>query len=347
MDTITSPAPASLILGLSGPDLTAGERALLARVRPWGLILFARNVDTPVRLATLVADARAAIGAPVPVLIDQEGGRVARLGPPHWLAWEPVGETVRRLPAAQAHRALELRFRLIAHELLAAGIDVDCMPLLDVRQPGGDPVIGHRAFGMDAQTVAGFGRTVAEALRAGGVLPVIKHLPGHGRADVDSHLALPVVDASLDTLSAVDFAPFRALAGEALGMTAHIVYTAIDPKRCATLSPVAIRLIREALGFEGCLMTDDISMGALSGPVAARAEAALEAGCDLILHCNGDMAEMEALAEVVPPLSGPALDRATRAAAARPRPQPFDPDAALAAYRQIVGEAQLAEARSG
>ncbi|MEL6266876.1 MAG: glycoside hydrolase family 3 N-terminal domain-containing protein, partial [Pseudomonadota bacterium] len=224
-----------------------------------------------------------------------------------------------------------------ADELGALGIDVDCMPLLDVPQPGAHPVIGNRAGGRDAAEVARIGAVIARALKQGGVLPVIKHLPGHGRTDVDSHDALPRVTAARAALE-TDFAPFRALAGEALGMTGHLVFEAIDPDTCSTLSPAVIRVIREEIGFDGLLMTDDISMGALAGPIAARAEASLAAGCDIVLHCNGDMAEMRALAGVVPPLAGPALDRASRAWAARPAPLPFDREAALGQYRAITGE---------
>jgi beta-N-acetylhexosaminidase len=244
---------------------------------------------------------------------------------------------VAALGPERAATALRLRFRLVAHELKAHGIDVDCMPLLDVPQPGAHPVIGDRALGETPAQVAALGRAVIEGLEAGGVLPVIKHLPGHGRADADSHASLPVVDAPLGALAAVDFAAFRPLADAALGMTAHVVYTALDPERCATLSEPCIRAIREEIGFGGCLMTDDLSMKALAGPMAARAADALAAGCDLALHCNGDMAEMEAVAAGVPRLAGPALARALAAEAARREPAPFDAASALAEYRALTG----------
>ncbi|MEM6677208.1 MAG: glycoside hydrolase family 3 N-terminal domain-containing protein [Pseudomonadota bacterium] len=329
--------PAAFITGLSGPVLTAAEAQFLRDADPWGLILFARNVETPEQVARLVADARAALGRNTPCLIDQEGGRVARLRPPHWLGWPPVRETVEHLGPQRAAYALELRFRLIASELRDAGIDVDCMPLLDVPQPGAHEIIGNRALGEDPALVAALGAAVCQGLRAGGVLPVIKHLPGHGRAGVDSHAGLPVVTASREALE-TDFAAFRPLAHEALGMTAHIVFTEIDPDACATLSPKAIRLIRQDIGFDGCLMTDDLSMQALSGPMRARAENAVAAGCDLVLHCNGKLEEMETVAAGVPRLAGEAQRRAHAAEAARSAAGPFDAAAALAEYRAMTGE---------
>lgn len=320
--------------------MTVDEAAFLREARPWGLIVFARNVDTPDRLHALVSDARASLGWAAPVLIDQEGGRVARLRGPHWLEWPTVGDTVAHLGANTAAEALALRYRLIAHELRRVGIDVDCMPLLDVPVEGAHEVIGQRAFARDPATVARLGKAVSAALMESGVLPVIKHLPGHGRAGVDSHEALPRVDAGRDVLDATDFAAFRAYGDEVLGMTAHVVYEAVDTEHCATLSPACLALIRDELGFRGLLMTDDISMGALEGPIAARGEAALAAGCDVILHCNGEMAEMVALAEVAPVLSGEPLARAQRAIAARERAQagmaPFDADAALRQYQALT-----------
>ncbi|MEO0819906.1 MAG: beta-N-acetylhexosaminidase [Pseudomonadota bacterium] len=330
-------APSALIVGLAGPALLPSERAFLREAEPWGLILFARNVETPAQVAALTAEARAAVGRDLPVLIDQEGGRVARMEPPHWRAWPPVLETVGALGAAEAAEALRLRFRLIAHELRQCGVDVNCMPLLDVLQPQTHAVIGARALGREPEAVARFGRVIHDALLAGGVLPVIKHLPGHGRAALDTHLALPRVAAPLPELEAVDFAAFRPLADAALGMTAHIVYEALDPALPATLSPAGIAAIRERIGFDGLLMTDDLSMQALSGPIAARAEAALAAGCDVILHCNGEMAEMEAIAAVTPRLSGLAAARAFRALAARAAPAPFDADGALGQYLALAG----------
>ncbi|MEM6422592.1 MAG: glycoside hydrolase family 3 N-terminal domain-containing protein [Pseudomonadota bacterium] len=330
----------ALIVGLQGPALSADEAAFLRDATPWGLIVFARNVETPGRLKALVADAREALGWEAPVLIDQEGGRVARLRTPYWLAWPTVGDTVATLGPNAAAEALTLRYRLIAHELRDLGIDVDCMPLLDVPVEGAHDVIGQRAFARDPALVAMLGKAVSAALLSRGVLPVIKHLPGHGRAGVDSHHALPRVDADRRTLDATDFAAFRAYGDEVLGMTAHIIYEALDPDRCATLSPPCIELIRAELGFRGLLMTDDISMGALDGPIARRGADALAAGCDMVLHCNGDSAEMGALAEVTPILTGEALARARRAIAARAAAVAamgaFDHDAALRQYQALT-----------
>ncbi|MEM7497315.1 MAG: beta-N-acetylhexosaminidase [Pseudomonadota bacterium] len=331
-------APAAFITGLVGLSLTAAERRFLAEAQPWGLILFARNVDRPEQVAALVAEARSVLGREAPVLIDQEGGRVARLRPPHWLDWPPVRRTFEALGPSSAERALHLRFALIAAELRALGIDVNCVPMLDVPQAGVHPIIGDRVLAETAEDIAALGAAVVSGLLEGGVLPVIKHLPGHGRALSDSHEALPRVTASRAALEAEDFAAFRPLSGEALGMTAHIVYDALDPERCATHSPACIRAIREDIGFQGLLMTDDLSMKALRGPMGARACDALAAGCDIALHCNGDMVEMEAVAGAVPPLSGPALDRAHAAEHARPPAPGFDAEAMLADYRALTGE---------
>lgn len=311
-------AARAVIFGLSGPDLTPAEAAFFAEADPWGFILFARNVDTPERLQRLTGELRAAVGRDAPILVDQEGGRVQRLGPPHWQAWEPVRDVCEAARDETTLMAtLGERYRAIAAELMAVGIDVDCVPVLDVPRPNAHPIIGDRAFGRSAAEVALRGREAAQGLLDGGVLPVIKHLPGHGRALHDSHQDLPRVTAPLEELRASDFPPFRALRDMPLGMTAHIVYDAIDPDACATLSPAAIRLIRDELGFDGALMTDDLSMKALSGPMAARAEGALAAGCDLVLHCNGDMAEMTEIAGAVPGLTGQGAARCERALARR------------------------------
>ena len=331
-------APRAAIFGLAGPALTERERAFFAEADPWGFILFERNVESPGQLRRLVAELRETVGRAAPVLIDQEGGRVARLGPPHWRVWPPVADLFVGRDEVTALEALWLRYRLIAAELHGLGIDVNCAPVLDVPAPGGHEVIGDRALGRDGQSVARRGRVVASALKGGGVLPVIKHLPGHGRARTDSHRELPRVDAPVEELRAVDFAPFRALAGEPLGMTAHVVYEALDPECPATLSPRVVSLIREEIGFEGLLMTDDLEMGALSGPVAERAAKSIAAGCDVALHCSGDLAAMEAVAGAVPELAGEALRRAGRAEAARETPNEIDLVAVEARYRELVGE---------
>ncbi|MEE8454552.1 MAG: glycoside hydrolase family 3 N-terminal domain-containing protein [Limibaculum sp.] len=341
----------AVIFGLSGRKLLAGERAFFAESAPWGFVLFARNVESPAQLSRLTADLRDAAGRDVPVLIDQEGGRVARLGPPHWRRWQPVLRLFADVDLGAdggagedaALEATRLRYRIIAGELAAMGIDVDCMPLLDVLAPGAHDVIGERALGRSPEAVARRGRAVCEGLRAGGVLPVIKHLPGHGRAAVDSHHEAPRVATPRETLEAVDFAAFRPLADEALGMTAHVVFEAIDPEHCATFSPAVIAAIRREIGFDGLLMTDDLSMNALPGAMASRVSGALTAGCDVILHCNGDMAEMREIAAHTPLLAGRAAGRAARAEAERGAidrgsGEDFDIAAAEARYSELTGE---------
>lgn len=324
-------APRAAILGCLGPVLAPEERAFFRDADPWGFILFARNVADPDQVRRLVSDLREAVGRHAPVLIDQEGGRVARLRPPHWTGWAPLLEEMAAGDGEGARlAALWLRFRLIAAELHALGIDVNCMPIADLPAPGAHPVIGNRALGTHPLEVAVRGREVARGLMAGGVLPVLKHLPGHGRAGADSHEALPVVTATREELAA-DFLPFRHLRDLPLGMTAHVTYTALDPGACATLSPRAVATIREEIGFAGLLMTDDLGMGALSGAFGDRARAALAAGCDVLLHCNGEPAEMAAILAETPRLAGAARARAEAAEAARRPPEPFDEAAARAA----------------
>jgi len=309
------------IYGLAGTAPSEREAAFFRDADPWGFILFARNVETPDQVRRLTDGLRAIVGRAAPILIDQEGGRVQRLGPPHWRQWEPVRDLCDSAADETAlMQALRARYRAISEDLRAVGIDVNCVPVLDVPQPNAHPIIGDRAFGRFPAEVALRAREAAAASLEAGVLPVIKHLPGHGRALSDSHRDLPRVTASMAELRGTDFVPFRAMRDQVLGMTAHVVYDAIDPEACATLSPAAIRLIRDELGFDGLLMTDDLSMGALTGPMGARACAALAAGCDLILHCNGEMDEMQAVAAAVPALSGDASRRAARAEAARPAP---------------------------
>lgn len=337
-------AARAIILGCAGPRLSAGEAAFFRDADPWGFIVFARNVQDPDQLRALTAELREAVGRDAPILVDQEGGRVARLKPPHWREWPWMERMVEGLPEALADEALAIQFRAIAAELQAVGLDVNCMPIADVRFEETDGIISTRALGRTAATVARRGRIVADAMAAGGVLPVLKHLPGHGRATADSHLALPVVDASLEELRAHDFAAFRPLADLVMGMTAHIVYSAIDPEAPATQSPAGIRAIREELGFDGLLMTDDLSMNALAGGMAERAERSIAAGCDLILHCNGDMAEMEGALSATPRLEGRALARAERALAARRAPEPFDAEAADARFAQIARTLESAHA---
>ncbi|MEW6020320.1 MAG: beta-N-acetylhexosaminidase, partial [Pseudomonadota bacterium] len=307
------------IFGCAGPRLSADEAAFFAEVNPWGFILFKRNVETPDQVRRLTDALRACVGRPdAPILIDQEGGRVQRLGPPHWPVYPPgraYGTLAGNDPLLR-REITRLGARLIAHDLAALGINVDCVPVLDVPQAGAHDIIGDRAYAQTPEEVAYLGRAAAEGLIAGGVLPIIKHIPGHGRALADSHLDLPVVDASREALSSVDFAPFRVLSDMPMAMTAHVVYAAIDPRRPATTSRRAIReVIRAEIGFSGLLMSDDLSMKALSGDFAERTRASLAAGCDVVLHCNGDMAEMKPIAEACRPLSGLSRRRADAALA--------------------------------
>lgn len=332
----------AFISGCAGLELTLEERAFFAAERPWGFILFKRNVDTPAQVANLVASLRDAVGrADAPVLIDQEGGRVQRLAAPWWPAY-PRGADYGRLAERNLLKGLEatrLGMRLIADDLAALGIDVDCVPLLDVPVPGAHDVIGARAFGRDPAFVSALARAAADGVLAGGVLPVVKHMPGHGRAGVDSHLSLPVVEASLAELAEQDFPPFAALADLPMAMSAHVVYTAIDPDRPATTSPKVIaEIIRGRLGFDGALMTDDLSMQALGGDHHARARAALDAGCDLVLHCNGKLDEMRQVADACPALSGKSLERVGRVDGWRKPPEPLDRAAAEARFAELMAE---------
>jgi beta-N-acetylhexosaminidase len=315
------------IYGCSGHRLTAEEKAFFSDVRPWGFILFRRNVDSPDQVRALTDDLRHSIGdADAPVLIDQEGGRVQRMGPPHWPKYPPGDAYLKAVNDPLAARELvRLGARLMAHDLKAVGVNVDCLPVLDVPVPGAHDIIGDRAYARDPATVAQLGRAAAEGMMAGGVLPVIKHMPGHGRAFADSHHDLPVVHADLATLDGWDFAPFKALSDMPMAMTAHVVFTAIDEKRPATTSRKAIKLMRGHLGFGGLIMTDDLSMKALSGSLTDRAEASLKAGCDMVLHCNGDLAEMRQVADGVGVLKGKGKKRADAAMARIVRaPEPLD-----------------------
>jgi beta-N-acetylhexosaminidase len=334
-------AERAFITGLAGPELSAAERAFVREARPWGLILFTRNVKSPAQVAELIAAFRHTVAWEAPVLVDQEGGRVQRLGPPQWPSYPPgarYGALYNREPAAGL-AAARLGGHRIAADLRSLGIDVDCLPLADVPVEGADAVIGDRAYGTEPGKVAAIAGAIAEGLLAGGVLPVLKHLPGHGRAGADSHRTLPVVDTDRATLEATDFAAFRPLAGLPLGMTAHVVFSAIDPVAPATTSVTMVRdVIRGSIGFRGLLMSDDISMGALSGSIAERSRAALAAGCDVVLHCNGDLAEMTAVAGVVPELAREAGRRAEAALAARKAPEEFDVGAARAMFTRMVAE---------
>lgn len=329
----SAPDARAVILGCSGTTLTPEETAFFRDVRPWGFILFKRNIGTPDEVRALTAALRETVSrSDAPILIDQEGGRVQRMGPPHWPKY-PSGRRVGALPLDLAR----LGARLMAHDLAEVGINVDCAPMLDVPVAGSDDIVGDRAFGTDPEAVIATGRAVAEGLMAGGVLPVIKHMPGHGRATCDSHLALPEVAADRASLAQSDFRPFRALADLPLAMSAHVVFTAIDPERPATLSPTVIReIVRREIGFDGLLMTDDLSMHALQGPFRARTEAAFAAGLDVVLHCNGRMDEMQGVAEATPLLTGDPARRAKAALARLAAPQPFDVAEARARFEAAL-----------
>jgi beta-N-acetylhexosaminidase len=323
---------AACILGCAGTALSDDERAFFRDVRPWGFILFARNIDGVDQTRALIDSLReAADDEAALVFVDQEGGRVQRLRPPLARARRPAalfGALYERDPHA-ALEAVRLNHRLIAHELAAAGFDADCVPCIDLRVPGAHDIIGDRSFGTDPSVVSALGRAAIDGLLSGGVAPVIKHIPGHGRAGADSHFDLPVVDTPVEVLQQTDFAPFRALADAPMAMTAHVVYSAIDPERCATLSHRVIEtVIRGHIGFDGLLMSDDLSMKALGGAFEDRTRDAIAAGCDVVLHCNGDMAEMQPVAEAAPRLSGCAAERAAEARAVARRSQAFDVAAA-------------------
>jgi beta-N-acetylhexosaminidase len=317
----------AFITALAGTELAPREASALRAARPCGVILFARNVADPAQVRRLAEATRQAVGSDILVLIDQEGGRVRRLQPPHW----------RQLPAAAAYgrlyagasgeacRIARLAAQLTAADLRACGIDTNCTPVLDLPAPGSHAIIGDRAYGDAVAQVVALGRAVAEGHMAGGVLPVMKHIPGHGRATKDSHHELPAVSAQLAELERTDFAPFRACADLPAAMTAHVVFEAIDADRPASTSPRVIAdIVRGSIGFDGLLMSDDLGMQALAGSIAERAEAVLAAGCDLALVCSGNLADTEAVAAIAPPLAGPALARYERARAVTRRAQGLD-----------------------
>lgn len=331
--------PRAIILGCAGERLTPEERGFFAEADPFGFVLFRRNCAEPDQVRALVSEMRASVGRDnAPVLIDQEGGRVARLRPPHWRAY-PAAAEIGALPDPLAEGAARLGARLIAEDLWEAGITVDAAPVLDLPAADADPVIGDRAYGTEPARVVRLGRAVCEGLLAGGVLPIVKHIPGHGRARVDSHRALPRIEASRAELANWDFAPFRALASMPWAMTAHIVFAAIDDTAPATFSRRVIdEVIRREIGFDGVLVSDDISMGALTGSLAERTHRALEAGCDLALHCSGVLDEMIEIAAVAPPVSAVAQARIERAEGLRRRSRrEFETDTAAARFFELIG----------
>lgn len=331
---------ASFISGCCGPRLSPDERAFFSDEDPWGFILFKRNCETPEQVSDLVRSLRDAVGRPdAPILIDQEGGRVQRLSPPHWHAYPAArvfGEIFARDPELGL-RAVWLGARLIASDLHALGIDVNCLPVLDLPLEGAHDVIGRRGYASEPVAVEALAKAAIDGLMAGSVLPVVKHIPGHGRAQVDSHFELPLVTTSRAILDSVDFHPFRALSGSPLGMTCHVLFSDIDPARPATLSPTIIsEVVRGSIGFDGLLMTDDISMGALGGALKDRSRRALDADVDIVLHCSGDLGELREVAAGCQPLAGRAAERAARALAARRAPQPIDLSAARAEFDALI-----------
>src|ERR1700730_1654504 len=338
----------AFITGVSGTELGAEEREFIRATRPWGFILFKRNIATPPQVIQLIRELREAIEAPdAPILIDQEGGRVQRLGPPHWPVYPP-GATFGALydiDRALGLKAARLSARLIAADLIETGVTVDCLPLADVPVAGADAVIGNRAYGTEPGKVAAIARAVTEGLEQGGGLPVLKHIPGHGRATADTHFRLPVVDTSKAELERTDFAAFQPLADLPMAMTAHVVFSALDPAHPATTSATIVeQVIRGMIGFQGLLMSDDVSMNALAGSLAERSRAIFAAGCDMVLHCNGKFDEMRQVAAETPELSGKALERARRALATRRVPQAFDRLAARAELDALMERAGTAGA---
>lgn len=324
------------ILDASGHRLTVEEKALFRDVRPFGFILFARNIDTPDQVRALCDDFREAAGHHAPITIDQEGGRVQRLRAPMGREWLPPMEFV-QAAGAKAAEAMYIRYRLIAHELVALGIDSNCAPMVDVPGPETHPFLYNRCYGLDAQSVTLMGQAANDGMLAGGVLPVIKHIPGHGRATADSHFELPHVDVEREALDRVDFAPFKALRDTPMGMTAHLVYGAIDPLP-ATLSARMMQVIREDIGFDNLIMTDDISMKALSGSLTDLSKGAIAAGCDVILHCNGSLTERSEVAQAAGEMTDAAQRRALRALSYRQTPDDIDIPALDAQLKALLGE---------
>ncbi|SHH14850.1 glycoside hydrolase family 3 N-terminal domain-containing protein [Marivita hallyeonensis] len=311
------------IFGCDGARLSPDERAFFAEANPFGFILFDRNLETADQIRALTADLRDTVGWNAPIFIDQEGGRVQRLRPPLATVWLPPLDHVTRL-GKNAEEGMHLRYRIIAHELMDLGIDANCAPMLDIARPETHPFLRNRCYGSDLDQVVRIGRAVVEGHLSGGVFPVIKHIPGHGLARMDSHLDLPRIDAPEETLNTIDFAAFKPFADCAMGMTAHLVFSALGETQPATTSPSMIRRIRDDIGFNGLLMTDDISMNALSGTVPERGAASMRAGCDVILHCNGDLAERIALIDRIGTMPAASQARAEAAIVRRPTPEDVD-----------------------
>ena len=320
------------IFGCSGPNLTPNEQAFFKEVKPFGFILFARNLKSKAQIRKLTDELRESVGYFAPILIDQEGGRVQRLTSPEWHEWEPPLEICMRYPLKMAIKIMGLRYRYIATELMALGIDTNCVPLGDLATRDTHEILRNRCYGAKPEIVAAIAQEVAKACLDGGLLPVLKHIPGHGSTSTDSHDELPVCRKSRAELTASDFLAFKDLNSIPMGMTAHVLYPEIDPERPATISPILIELIRTQIGFDGLLMTDDLSMAALGGSIRARARLASKAGCDLILHCNGEMVEMNAIAAEIGGMNDTARIRAGRALRCRQSPKDVDPEQILKDY---------------
>jgi beta-N-acetylhexosaminidase len=338
----------AFITGLSGTMLSPSERDFIRAERPWGFILFRRNIDTPAQVAALTEEVRNVLGErDAPFLTDQEGGRVQRFRPPNWPLYPPGAAfgQLYDIDPALGLKAARLSARLIADDLMRVGVTVDCLPLADIPIAGANEVIGDRAYGNDPKKVAAIARVVTEGLQEGGILPVLKHIPGHGRAMADSHLSLPVVDTPQSELEAIDFAAFKPLADLPMAMTAHVVFSAYDPTHPATTSATMIeRVIRGLIGFQGLLMSDDVGMHALAGSIAERTKALFAAGCDIVLHCSGELAEMHQVARETPELSGKPLQRANAALATRKTPKSFDRVVARAELDELIGRLGAASA---
>lgn len=324
------------ILSCDGPRLSAEEKALFRDVNPFGFIIFARHVETPDQLRALCAEFREAVGRDCLITVDQEGGRVQRMRGPHWREWRAPMDHAEA--ASDPVRAMYLRARLIAHELREVGLDSNCIPTLDIATDQTHPFLYNRCYGTTAEAVTTNGRAVADGLLDGGVVPIMKHMPGHGRASQDSHHDVPRVDVPLAELATTDFAPFKALSDLPMGMTGHMVFPELDP-RPTTQSTACVDLIREEIGFDGLLMTDDISMNALDGTLATRSRATIAAGCDVVLHCNDTFPDRVQVAEAAGEMTDRAQARADAAMAARRPPDEIDIPALEAELEALLGGA--------
>ncbi len=336
----------AVIFGLSGPRLTTAEKTFFRDANPWGFILFARNVETPDQVKALTNSLRETVGRDVMIFIDQEGGRVQRLRAPHWFDYPSLGSIAAtyRLNRRHARRAIFLHHRLIAADLRALGINANCAPVLDIPVKGADPIISDRALGTNAAQVIDLGQAALAGLMTGGVAPVIKHIPGHGRATVDSHLALPKIQNWLPGLIGSDFLPFKELAHAPMAMTAHIIVESLDKRTPVTISPPAIKFIRTRMGYDGLLMSDDLDMKALSGSLSGLTRACLTAGCDVALQCSGKLPAMVEVAKGSRYLDGDARRRADIAQLCAEDPRDFDYESAQFEYTSLIkkGEATLA-----